>query len=195
MDIKKVWFATSNKSKFTEIYNFCKQKGLPIELVHEEMDLFDVQTKDPRDIRSVALHKGKQAWDRIGNPVLVEYSGLFLNKYGNFPGSLTKHVFKGIGYRGLFRLVDSGDSATFMSVLALVDEYGNASVFEGRTEGSIVKPEKLEFNADFPFDQVLIPQGTEKTFEDLLKENASNIENISYRFSAAAKFVAHMKKA
>ncbi len=191
---KKIWFVTTNKTKFIEAQNFCKNKGLPAELIHEEIDVFEVQTKDPKDVRAVALHKAKQAWDRVGNPVLVEYSGLFLNKYGNFPGSLTKHVFKGIGYRGIFRLVDSGDSASFLCNLAYIDEYGNANVFEGRQEGSIVKPEKLEINSDFPFDQIFMPQGFEESYEELKKNTSTSFEQASYRLSALNKLVLHLKK-
>jgi len=194
-DNKKIWYVTGSKLKFLEALNFCKSKNLTSDLLQEEMELFEVQTRDPKDVRSVAMHKGKQAWDRVGNPVLVEYTGLFLNKYGNFPGSLTKHVFKGIGYRGLFRLVDSGDNAVFVSYLTYVDEYGNASVFEGRQEGFIVKPEKLEINSEFPFDQIFVPQGFDMSYEDLKKESHPDFEHNSYRLSALAKFVQHLKKA
>lgn len=193
-DNKKIWYATNSKLKFNEALSFCKSKGLSNELLQEETELFEVQTRDPKDIRTVALHKGKQAWDRIGNPVLIEYTGLFLNKYGNFPGSLTKHVFKGIGYRGMFRLVDSGDNAVFVSFLTYVDEYGNANVFEGRQEGFIVKPEKLEFNSEFPFDQIFVPQGFDLSYEELKKEPTPAFEQASYRLSALHKFVQHLKK-
>lgn len=193
-DSKKVWFTTTNKAKYLEAQSYCKSKGLLAELLNEEIDIFEVQTKDPKDIRAVALHKAKQAWDRVGNPVLVEYSGLFLNKYGNFPGSLTKHVFKGIGYRGIFRLVDSGDSVYFICNLAYIDEYGNATVFEGRQEGLIVKPEKLEINSNFPFDQIFIPQGFSASYEELRKNPDSVFEQQSYRLSALNKFVLHLKK-
>jgi XTP/dITP diphosphohydrolase len=167
-DNKKIWYATASKLKFNEALSFCKSKGLTNELLQEETELFEVQTRDPKDIRTVALHKGKQAWDRIGNPVLIEYTGLFLNKYGNFPGSLTKHVFKGIGYRGMFRLVDSGDNAVFVSFLTYVDEYG--------------------------FDQIFVPQGFDLSYEELKKEPTPAFEQSSYRLSALHKFVQHLKK-
>lgn len=179
---KKIWYATTSKLKFQEAFDFCSGKGLGVELLQEETEMFEIQTRDPKDVQAVALHKGKQAWDRVGNPVLVEYSGLFLNKYGSFPGSLTKHVFKGIGYRGLFRLVDSGDSAVFVSYLTYVDEYGNSNLFEGRQEGYIVKPEKLEINSEFPFDQIFVPSVSEAGVTG------------SYRTMALAQLIQYLKK-
>jgi non-canonical purine NTP pyrophosphatase (RdgB/HAM1 family) len=193
-DDKKIWYVTTSKLKFHEAFTFCKSKNMGSELVQNETELFEVQTKEPKDVRAVALHKGKQAWDRLGSPVIVEYTGLFLSKYGNFPGSLTKHVFKGIGYRGLFRLVDSGDTAVFVSLLTYVDQYGNANVFEGRQEGFIVKPEKLEINSEFPFDQIFVPQGFDLSYEDLKKDVSPTFEQTLYRLSALSKLVQHLKK-
>ncbi len=191
---KKVLFVTSNKLKFSEALNYCRAKGLNIDLQQEEADTFEVQTKDPKDICAVALHKGKQAWDKYGHPIIVEYTGLFFHKYGNFPGSLTKHVFKGIGYRGIFRLVDSGDGVKFISMLTYVDEYGNATIFDGEQDGCIIKPEKLEINSEFPFDQVFIPQGFSISYEELQKNMSPEFERDSYRLNAWQKLVAFIKK-
>lgn len=191
---KKIWFVTTNKQKFLEAQQYCKSRLPQIELILDEAPLFEVQTRDPKDVRTVALHKGKQAWDRVGNPILVEYTGLFLHKYGDFPGSLTKHVFKGIGYRGLFRLVDSGDSVSFSSILVYVDEYGNSTLFEGREEGVIIKPEKLEMNSEHPFDQIFVPENFNETYEELRKDPSQKFEQVSYRHLALNKFVQHLKK-
>lgn len=191
---KKIWFVTTNKQKFLETQGFCHSKNLNVELSQDETPLFEVQTRDPKDIRTVALHKSKQAWDKVGDPVLIEYTGIFLHKYGNFPGSLTKHVFKGIGYRGLFRLVDSGDGVSFVSVLVYVDEYGNANLFEGRQEGIIIKPEKLEINAEHPFDQLFIPDDFNQTYDELRKNVDTKFEHASYRHVAISKFIQHLKK-
>jgi len=191
---KKISYVTKSKLKFNEASYFFKSRNVGFELVQNEAELFEVQTKDPRDIKALVLHKGKQAWDKTGHAALVEYTGLFLSKYGNFPGSLTKHVFNGIGYRGLFRLVDSGDSAIFTSFLAYVDKYGNANVFEGRQEGQIVKPEKLEINAEFPFDQIFVPQEQTISLEELKKEGHDISEEVSYRTASLIRLIQYLKK-
>jgi len=194
MSEKKICFVTSNQTKFEEAVTYFNSKISSVQLVWDNVSLFEVQTRDPRDSRAVALYKGKQAWDRVGNPILIEYSSIFLNKYGNFPGSLTKHVFKGIGYRGIFRLVDSGDNATITSTLVYVDEYGNANVFEGSQEGVLIKIDDYSTVPPLPFDQIFIPDGSDLTYDELRKKDPLKYEELCVRVQALDKFINHLKK-
>lgn len=184
-------FVTSNRSKFTEVCQFLQESGFNVPMHQVAIDLFEIQT---RDQRSIALHKAQEAWKVLEKPLLIDDSGIYLEKYGAFPGTLTKYVFQGIGYRGLFRLVDSGDKAVFITNLIFVDQDGNPHLFEGKQEGEVVKPERLEINNDFPFDQIFIPYGSRLSYAELALQDSASYSKLSYRQQALAKFVEWYKE-
>lgn len=185
-------YVTSNESKFQEAKEFFDRKSNNIELVRENMDLFEIQTKDQKII---ALHKAEEAWQKVSEPLIVEDTGIYLQKYREFPGTLTKQVFKGIGYRGLFRLVDSGDKATFTITIVYVDKNGNPHVFEGDQEGQIVRPGKFEMEDAAPFNPIFVPEGSKLSYKEMKEQDPDLYAKNSHRLKTLNAFIEWFNKA
>ena len=162
--MEQIYYATGNLGKFEEAKSYLAKHEPDIELIQFTEPLSEIQTKNQKEI---ALHKSRRAWERLHKPLIVDDSGIFFEKYGTFPGTLTKHVFEGIGFRGLMRLVKPHDRATFILNMIFVDQKGNPHIFEGTSSGQIIHPEKFEANPQFPYDEIFMPDGSDKTYAEL----------------------------
>ena len=78
----KVTFITGNPKKAEFL-----AKYLGLVVAHQKIDLDEIQSLD---LRAIAGHKARQAFEVIGSPVLVEDVGLTFKSLGNLPGSFIK---------------------------------------------------------------------------------------------------------
>ncbi len=159
----EVYYATGNKAKFEEARTFLSNNAPEIQLHNYDVDLDELQTLDQRVI---AVHKARQAWEHLRKPVLIDDAGLYFEKYNQFPGTLSKYVYEGIGFEGLFKLVQPGDAASFK--LTLVYWYGpeQYQVFEERADGTIVA-RKGSGPTGLPFLQIFAPTGRTESYAEL----------------------------
>jgi XTP/dITP diphosphohydrolase len=179
----KIYYATSNQGKISIVKSFFSDlENFEIELV--DLDLFEEQTLSLED---VAIAKAKQAWDILQQPVLVDDSGCFFDRYNNFPGTMTKFVYQGLGFEGLYRLYDVGDRASFVTKVAFADTDG-IKIFEGKVQGHLIKDANLiGTHSDLPFAQIMIPDGEDRTWYELFK--LGNCVKTAPRGKALKKFV------
>lgn len=182
---KTIYYATGNVGKFEEIYTYVTRYFDNLEIAQFDKDLPEIQSMDQREI---AIHKAKQAYELLGHPVLVDDSGIYFNKYKNFPGTLTKFIYHGIGFDGLLKLVQPGDSATFL--LTLVYYYGpdKYECFEGRCNGFIKYDPRFQAPSTLPYDIIFSPGSTNKTYAEL-RNNIGEFEDYNYRIQAFKKFI------
>lgn len=88
----KIYFISSNKYKISEVKEILEDEGVEIE--GHELKINEIQSPIMEDI---AIDKAKKAYKKIGRPVMVEQTGLYIPEFGNLPGGLTQ-VF-GIHYK------------------------------------------------------------------------------------------------
>jgi XTP/dITP diphosphohydrolase len=181
--MKKIYYATSNPTKFQEGQQFFKTFLPTIELEQYGDDVPEIQTLNQEEI---AVRKARKAWEHAQVPILAEDAGVYFTQYHEFPGTLTKFIYKAIGMDGIFKLVNNGDKAYFQ--LHLVYYYGKDQykVFKGRTDGSIVKPEEFLAPESAPYDDIFVPEGDDKTYTDLRKEDG--LEQFNFRVKAFNQF-------
>ncbi len=182
--MSEIFYATGNQMKFDEATEFFKKFMPDITLKQCDKEFDEIQTLDQR---AIALNKAQQAWHYLQKPVLAEDAGIYFEKYHEFPGTLTKHVFQGIGYQGILRLVDHNDPASLQFVLVFVYGPTQHHIFEAACHGKIIHTSKLERLYDgAPFDPLFIPNGQTKTFDELRREGV--LENYNYRTQGLKKF-------
>lgn len=99
--MKRLIFITSNKHKVEEIGAVLKDFGIEIEQLKMEYE----EDKEA-GMEEVAKKAAKQLAEKLKKPVIVEDTGLFFKAYNNFPGPMPKFVFSGIGYEGIFKLLE-----------------------------------------------------------------------------------------
>jgi non-canonical purine NTP pyrophosphatase (RdgB/HAM1 family) len=110
--------ATSNPAKAATAAEHLAPYGITVE--HVPVDLDEIQSVS---VEQIALHKARQAYTKLGRPVIVEDGGFFIDELGGFPGALAKAATSLLGLDGLVRLADltSTRTAHFESSLAYAD--------------------------------------------------------------------------
>lgn len=163
--INDLYYVTGNHGKYEMVKNYLAAYT-SLQVKNIDLDLFEEQTLD---LKKIAISKAEQAWSKVGKPILVDDSGIFFNRYKQFPGVMTKFVFQALGFEGLFRLYDEGDQAEFVTYLGYRPNDHETLLFEGRVAGTLIKPAEYEKQTDLPYQHILVPEGQTKTLFELTK--------------------------
>ncbi len=179
----KIYYATSNPTKFFEAYEFF-QKNMPqVDLEQFSDDIPELQSLNQEEI---AVGKAREAWSRLQAPVLAEDSGVYFTKYHEFPGTLTKFIYKALGMDGISRLVSDGDKAYFQLHLVYCDGKDRYTIFKGKIEGSILIPKKFIAPESAPYCDIFVPDGSEKTYTEL--RQIHKLAQFNFRVKAFEQF-------
>ncbi|MFB6128725.1 MAG: non-canonical purine NTP pyrophosphatase, partial [Halorhabdus sp.] len=139
-------FVTGNEGKVREV-----RAALDEDVTQFDYDYAEVQSPD---LGTIAAHGAREAYREIGEPVVVEDSGLFVDALSGFPGPYSAYVEDTLGIDRVWRLTEAEDDHTgaFRSVIAYCDgsDLDSAptvrdgdpavAIFAGRVEGEIVAP-------------------------------------------------------
>lgn len=179
----EIYYATGNSGKFEEASHFIASNAPSIELKAHVVDIDEIQSLD---VRIITLDKVHKAWSLIKKAVLIDDAGIYLEGYNNFPGTLSKYVYEGIGFEGIFKLCSDNQRGYFLLNLAYCDGE-TTECFEGKIFGSIVRP--LSFNAHktLPFTAIFKPDGSTKTLADL--RGSKEYSSYNPRHQALEKFL------
>lgn len=111
--------------------------------------------------------------------------GVYSARYAGIPKSDSRNMDK-----LLFELQGvKNREASFKTVIAYIDSYGNTSSFEGIIEGEIL--EEKRGSQGFGYDPIFLPKGYTKTFAEMNLEEKSNL---SHRSIALEKFYSFLLK-
>jgi len=181
---KTIYYATTNAGKFDELKRYIKSNEPSIELKQFDKDLPEIQTIDQK---AIALDKAQQAWNHLHQPVLIDDSGIYFDHYNNFPGTLTKFIYHGIGFEGLLKLTEDDNRATKRLYMVFKDSDEEQHIFEGICPGTIVRPESFDSHPSLPYDAIFKPNGADKTMA--LMRGTDEEKKYSYRLQALRKFL------
>ena len=181
---KEIYFVTGNPGKFEEVKNYIEKNVPEIKIKQFKVDITEIQTLDQKRI---VIDKAHKAWEILEKPLIVDDGAIYFEKYNKFPGVMTKYVAQGLGFEGLKKIIDNGDKATFLLYIAYIDGPKSIELFEGKSEGTIQKPEKFYGNPNLPYSCMFVPNGTDKTYEEL--RNTKEGEPFLYRIKALKQFV------
>lgn len=184
--MKTICFVTTNKHKVKEIGAALKEFGIAVQQKEREY------TEDKEtDMREIAKKAAKELSRELGEPLIVEDTGLFFNSYNDFPGAQPKFIYKGIGYDGIFRLLDGKDrSAYFKTVIGYCEPGGEPICFEGIMEG-IITDKVWEPDIEvMPYDRIFIPKGYDRP---IVKMKLDEKNSFSQRGQAARKLGEYLR--
>lgn len=185
----ELYYVTSNPGKFDEVNRYVAAHERSITLTQANLDIPEIQSLNQEKI---ALDKARKAWEKLKKPLLIDDSGIFFDAYHEFPGTLTKFVFSGIGYDGIFALTKKNNRAFFRLYLIYVDICGNPHSFIGHCPGKIIRPSEYFHEPGFPWNPVFLPDGSDKTYAEL--QHDPDEKKFSYRLQALQKFIAWYTK-
>ena len=137
-----------------------------------------------------AALKARAAAEASGLPALADDSGLVVPALGGAPGIYSARWageakdFGAAMARVHRELRDEDRTALFVAVLALASPDGDAELFRGEVEGSLVWPPRGD--RGFGYDPMFVPAGGSLTFGEM---DPTEKHKISHRARAFAKLV------
>lgn len=175
-----MYFITGNKNKFLEI-----KKIIP-EIEQLEIDLDEIQETDAKKIIE---HKLKEALKHKKAEFIIEDTSLYLECLNNLPGPLIKWFLQSLGNKGIYNLVDKlgNTKAEAKTIIGFAKNEKEIYFFEGSIKGNIVP---VSGETSFGWDPIFQPEGYNKTFQQMSKEEKNKI---SMRAIAAEKLKKFLK--
>lgn len=154
-------FVTSSANKLAEV-----ERILGRSLVQASLPLEEIQAID---LATVVRHKAHQAYTRLGQPVLVEDTGLAFTAWNGLPGALIKWFLAALGPNGICQLLrGETNRAATATTFFCYDNGSEYRVFAGTVSGII--PEAPRGSNGFGWDAIFQPLGSERTFAEMTPE-------------------------
>lgn len=168
----RIYFATSNDSKFAEARLVLSEYGVRLGRLRTKGR--ELQSDD---VAAVAYSAASALAARRDRPFFVEDTGLFVKSLGGFPGAYAAFVHRTIGPEGLLRLLSgsSDRSAEFVSAVAFVGGSRKPRIFRGRLSGSIALHPRGTHG--FGFDPVFVPRGSDESLAELSLEEKCRVSH------------------
>lgn len=179
--MKDFIFITSNQYKADYL---AKWLGMPVS--HQKLDIDEIQSLD---LRQVAEHKARQAYDIIKKPVLVEDVSLIFTAMGRLPGTLVRWFLEELDVEGLCRLGNTyEDKRAEASIVYALYDGRTLQLFEGQKSGRISPGPSGD---GFGWNNLFIPDGWDKTYGEMTEEE---FKESSHRYFAIVKLRNYLQK-
>jgi XTP/dITP diphosphohydrolase len=117
--IMEILFATSNKGKIENAQKALEPYGITVKQI--EMNLTESRSEDPEEI---ALEKAREAFEQIGQPVIVEDSGFFIDALGGFPMTHIKFSLGTLGVEKILKMLSGAATRSGQWRMTLAYAYG-----------------------------------------------------------------------
>lgn len=127
------------------------------------VDLPEIQSLD---LETVLRAKGEEAWQRLGQPLIVEETGLSLAALNGFPGPLVKWMLEAVGPEGIAATAHGlGDPNASAQCALLYRDGDDVRIAHGATHGTLITTARG--SAGFGWDPIFIPAGQTQTYAEL----------------------------
>lgn len=147
---------TSNKGKAREVKGILRKSRIRVKIVS-----LDLKEAKHLSHKQLAVRKARDAFARVGKPVIIEDTGLFVEGFKGYPGLKSREVYEKLGLEGFVRKC-GGRKAFFRTVIGYCDGKRSFVMATGECRGKIaLSVEKRRF-AGLPYLRVFIPAGFSK---------------------------------
>lgn len=185
--------ATRNEHKLRELRELLP--GVELDPLPPEIDL---PPEEWESFAENALGKARAAQVATGRPAIADDSGIEAHGLDGRPGIRSaryagEHATDAENLAKLLEEVGRQDDrrVAYVSVIALVDEGANESIFEGRCEGTLATEPRG--TGGFGYDPAFIPDDTGADDERTMAELSPEEKNaISHRGRAARALATHL---
>ena len=187
----EITFVTGNKKKAEEVARILAPKdggSAKFLIVNKKLELPELQG----DAEEIALEKCRLASKAVDGPVITEDTCLCFRALGGLPGPYIKWFLEKTGHEGLNKMLDGFEdrSAYAQTIVAYSkSEDDEPILFDGRTEGKIVRPRG---SLAFGWDPIFEPdEANGLTYAEMTKEGK---DSISHRSRAMSKLRDYLSK-
>lgn len=159
--MKKIIYATTNKYKIKEA-NLALVK-YDLETIPTEAKILEIQTLD---VKELVKDKAEKYYQKIGKPLIVMDSGLFIEAFKDFPGVYTSFIGQTLGVEGLINLINDlkNPQAYVQRTVAFIDDK-ETKIFISKGQGVLIS-EKRGANGFF-FDYIFYVPEKKKTLAEM----------------------------
>jgi XTP/dITP diphosphohydrolase len=185
--------ATRNEHKLRELRELLP--GVQLEPLPPEVEL---PREEGLTFSENALDKARAAHAVTGRPAIADDSGIAARGLDGRPGVRSARYAgeDATDEQNLAKLLDEvgrqdDRRVTYVCEIALVDEGGNESIFEGRCEGTLATQPRG--SGGFGYDPAFVPDDTGPDDERTMAELSPDEKNaISHRGRAARELIIHL---
>ena len=185
--------ATRNDHKLRELRELLP--GVVLDPLPAEVEL---PPEEAPSFSENALGKARAAHAETGRPAIADDSGIEAHGLGGRPGVRSARYAgeDATDEENLSKLLDEVGAqddrrVAYVAVIALVDEGGNESIFEGRCEGTLAT--EPHGTGGFGYDPAFIPDDTGPDDDRTMAELSPEEKNaISHRGRAARELATHL---
>ncbi|KAG8700267.1 nucleoside triphosphate pyrophosphohydrolase ham1 [Ceratobasidium sp. 394] len=181
-------FVTGNANKLREVQEILASGTVPLVIESRNIDLPEIQGTPAE----VSREKCRRAAEIVGGPCITEDTSLGFVALNGLPGAYIKWFLSAVGTEGLNQMLDGFDTRAAFAQCNFAFSKGPGAepiIFEGRTEGKIVRPRGP---SKFGWDPVFEPlEGDGKTYAEMTSE-AKN--KISHRFRSLEKLRKYLEE-
>ncbi|NNG70494.1 non-canonical purine NTP pyrophosphatase [Rhizobium laguerreae] len=175
-------FMSRNEFKIQEVRSILEKSG--VEIVPVDSKIEEIQTDD---VEKLVKDKCIKAFQKIGRPLFVEHTGLYINALNGFPAGLTQVFWDTLEADRVSDIFGKmADTAVMAKTRIGYCDGKKVIQFEGRISGKIA-PEPRG-NRAFQWDCIFIPDGYGETFAEL----GDKKNQISMRKLALEEFGAYL---
>lgn len=159
--VQKLRFVTRNDLKIGEAKTILERFNITVMPMHHEIE--ELQTPD---IERLVRDKALKAFQRMGEPLFVEHTGLYLDYLQGLPGGLTKIFWDTLRAEKFSELFGQSDRnrVTARTVIGYIDGK-RFRYFEGCITGTVASAPRGE--KGFHWDSIFVPDGSDQTFAEM----------------------------
>lgn len=159
MTRRTLYFVSKNTYKQAEARSILEPAG--IEVLSDRSEINELQTIDTN---ALVRDKALKAFQKVGRPLFVEHTGLYLDMLNGFPGGLTEIFWESLK-KDLFAQLFASDTqkAIAKTYVGYVDGQ-RIRVVVGQVSGRIVSP---RVDHGFQWDCIFVPDGYDQTFSEM----------------------------
>jgi XTP/dITP diphosphohydrolase len=157
----EIRFVSSNNHKISEVKNILDSAGVII--VPSSLKIEEIQTED---VHKLVRDKVLKAFYKIGKPVFIEHTGLYIESFNNLPGGLTQIFWDNLEAARFCELFGSLKN-TYVTAKTIIGYCDGRKLhyFEGVIDGNVSS--EPSGPRDFQWDCVFVPNGFDITFADM----------------------------
>lgn len=171
----QIRFVSKNDFKVAEVQKILDSAGISV--IPAKYSINEIQTEN---VQALVKDKLLKAFRKIGRPVFVEHTGLYVDSLNGFPGGLTQIFWDKLKADKFSKLLGQEDNLGLIAKTTI--GYCDAKkmyFFEGEIKGSISSVPKG--SRDFQWDCIFIPEGEIETFAEMGdKKNTISMRKIAF---------------
>ncbi len=196
--MSKLIFFSFNQNKIQEVKKILNYNKLKI-LTLNNFPKFNEPKEDGNSFSENAIIKSTFGFKKFGLSCFADDSGICISAINNKPGIKSKRFLeqKG-GLKKTFEIIineakrKKNFNAYFQTTIALTIAENNTICFEGIVKGKISK--KPLGKGGFHYDPIFIPNGTKKTYAQMLNEEKNQISHRAIALNKLKEFLEKLFK-